>query len=602
MGVIRRIADTLQNVVANLGTERDKASHTTYVDRIFTPSELLTIYRNSWLARAIVDYPAEDATRKWRGWRADADQITKIEKLEKKLGLQKRTQEGLIAARLYGGAAIYINTADADQSTPLTAGKEIVSLVVLTPSVLRPDPIIKDISSKYYGKPELYSLTSSVDAKNIKIHASRLVVFSGDDIPQDAAAATVMSVQGWGDSILQAAIDAVEQADTSMANMASLVFEAKVDVLKFKGYANLLAGDNDDLVTRRLSLQAAMKGINGALVIDGEDDYQQKSANFSGLPDVVTKFMDAVSGASRIPVTRLYGRASAGLSGSGDGDERVYYDRIGNLQATDITPALELLDNCIIHQALGSRPEEIYYDWRPLRQQTESERAEIFSKTATAARALAGANAGEIIPLDALSESLVNEFTEMGVLPGLDQAVEEYGSLAEQGLPADGDLDNRMTVGDAAPRSLYVSRKVLNAAEILAHYEAQGVGGLVYPDAMHVTITYSRTPVDWMKMGETWSGDDDGEISIKAGGARIMEAFGPDRDTAVLSFVSSNLSWRHEDMVRNGASWDWPEYQPHVTIAYAFSGDIEAIEPWRGEIKLGPEIFEEIDENWSDDK
>lgn len=420
------IFDGLKNIVANLGTGRDKAAHTVYVDNPMSASELLTTYRNSWLARAIVDYPAEDATRKWRYWRAEADQITLIERLESRLNLQRRVYEALVASRLYGGAAIYINTGAADQESPLQVGEEIKSLVVLTPNSLQPSEIVRDIDSEYYGRAEFYTLQT--DGRPVYIHASRLVVLYGAHIPQDA---TVSS--RWGDSVLQSAMDSVKNVDTTMANIASLVFEAKVDVFQFDGFAQILADNQDDLVLRRLNLQAAMKGINGAVVIDKLDSYDQKTANFSGLPEVITKFMDTVSGAARIPVTRLYGRAAVGLSGSGDGDERVYFDRIGYLQSTEIGPAMALLDDCIIAQALGNRVETIYYEWAPLRQLSEAERAKVFVDTANAARALAGGQSGEIVPMDALSDAVVNELTEQGVLPGLDQAIEKYGNLNEQG-------------------------------------------------------------------------------------------------------------------------------------------------------------------------
>lgn len=438
MGIIKTFADGLVNIVANLGTARDKAAHNQYVDTLLAGPALLAAYRNSWLARAIIDYPAEDSTRKWRQWRAEAEQITKIERLEKALHLKRRVQDAVTAARLYGGSAIYLNTKTAKQELPLQVGEEeIRSLVVLTRNNLTPDQVVRDIDNPYYGRPEFYTLATGDNAGQVRIHASRLVIFRGATLPEDANTAT--SNQGWGDSVLQSTMDAIQHMDSTMANMASLVFEAKVDVLKFSGLASMLEDEgNDATLTRRLSTQAAMKGINGALVIDAEDDYEQKSANFAGLPDVVAKFMDAVAGASRIPVTRLYGRAAVGLSGSGDGDERVYFDRIGHIQATEIQPAMELLDECLIWQALGKRPEEIYFEWRPLRQLTETERAEIFSKTASAARALAGNNEGALIPMDALSDSLVNEFTEQGMLPGLEQAIEEYGSLGAQGLPAEG--------------------------------------------------------------------------------------------------------------------------------------------------------------------
>ncbi|WP_299312967.1 phage portal protein, partial [uncultured Halomonas sp.] len=101
------ISDGLQNIIANLGTGRDKASHTVYVPDNLTSAELVNMYRTSWLAAAICDYPAEDATRKWRNWRAEAEQITKIEAEEKRLGLQHKVQDALIAARILGGSALY---------------------------------------------------------------------------------------------------------------------------------------------------------------------------------------------------------------------------------------------------------------------------------------------------------------------------------------------------------------------------------------------------------------------------------------------------------------------------------------------------------------
>lgn len=426
-GRVQRVQDGLVNVVANLGTERDKASHSRYVSSIFGAHQLLQAYENSWLAGAIVDYPAEDATRKGRAWRAKPEQIIKIEALERKWGLMGKLQGLLVASRLYGGAALYMNTGDEDQASPLRIPSEIKSLVLLTKDQLSAGPINNDIDSEYYGLPEIYTLSS--DTRQVKIHRSRLVVMVGVAVP-----GTSQVNQGWGNSVLQSTYEAVQQVDATMANMASLVFEAKVDVFKFEGLAELFANQKDALVNTRLSAQAAMKGINGAVVLDAKDSYEQKSATFGGLPEVVSKFMDAVSGASRIPVTRLYGRAAVGLSGSGDGDERVYFDRIGHLQATVMTPAMSLLDECLIYQALGDRPPEVFYEWRPLRQLSENERADIMVKIATAARSFAGNAEGTIIPVDALSDAVVNELNESGLLPGLDQAIKLYGSLSEQGL------------------------------------------------------------------------------------------------------------------------------------------------------------------------
>lgn len=433
-----RIDDGYQNIVANLGTARDKAASGTYTFDFQNNVQLLAAYQTSWLAAKVVDAPAEDATRNWRSWIADAQQIEAIEALEKKLKIKKRVKEAMIAARLWGEAFLYINSSDKGSEKPLRVGSEVRSLVVLTKNELTPDDIVLDINSEYFGRSEYYFLQTK-GAERVRIHASRLAVFYGRTNP---AGYGITGNTNRGLSVLATAMDAVEKLDSVMANVCSLVFEAKVDVFKFKDWANMLAdSSNDALMTRRLHLQAAQKSINGAVVIDADDDYESKSASFGGLPEIITKFAENFCGSSGVPFTRVFGRAAAGLSGNGEGDERTYYDMIAHLQENDVSEALSLLDECIIMQALGARPKEVYYKWRPLRQLTESERADIFSKTATGLRAIAGSGAGAIVPLDALSNAAVNEFAEQGMLPGLQAAIDEYGTLAEQDNLDEGDLD-----------------------------------------------------------------------------------------------------------------------------------------------------------------
>src|SRR5690554_1019142 len=223
------ISDGLQNVVANLGTGRDKAAHTVYVPDNLTSEQLVAMYRTSWLAAAICDYPAEDATRKWRSWRAEAEQITKIEAEENRLGLQHKVQEALIASRILGGSALYISAENQDPSQPLKPGDRINSLVLLGKDELTAEEIVRDISSPYYGKPEFYRINSN----GVRVHASRFAIFTGRKVPG------VYSI--WGDSALQSTLSAIKSADTIVANIASLVFEANVDVMKVQGFADLLA-------------------------------------------------------------------------------------------------------------------------------------------------------------------------------------------------------------------------------------------------------------------------------------------------------------------------------------------------------------------------
>ncbi len=49
--MITGLIDSLQNLLAGLGTNRDKAAHSTFGPVIVNPVEMDNAYRGSWLAR-----------------------------------------------------------------------------------------------------------------------------------------------------------------------------------------------------------------------------------------------------------------------------------------------------------------------------------------------------------------------------------------------------------------------------------------------------------------------------------------------------------------------------------------------------------------------
>jgi hypothetical protein len=153
-------------------------------------------------------------------------------------------------------------------------------------------------------------------------------------------------------------------------------------------------------------------------------------------------------------------------------------------------------------------------------------------------------------------------------------------------------------MNDATPRPLYVHRKMLNAADLIAWAKAQGLESTLPAEDMHVTVLYSRQPVDPMALGNPIFAESDGGLIVKAGGPRALERFG--EGATVLQFASWELSSRHADMIRAGASHDHPDYQPHITLTYeAPEGiDLDAIRPYAGELRFGPEIFAPLDPDW----
>lgn len=424
MGVVRYLSDKLVNLVANLGTERDKASGSVYTPVIMSDVELSNAYRGAWLPRKIVDIPPLDATRRWRGWQATKEQIEKIEAEEKRLDVRGKVKQALTRSRLFGGAAIFIGTGERNTVLPLTAERiqagGIKYLTVMNRRQLSPTEIEQDPQSPLFGKPKSYRLAGS----SIDIHPSRLVIFIGAEHPDPELA--VGNEFGWGDSVLQAVFDAIKQSDGTMANTASLVFEAKVDVIKIPDFMQQLQDPGfEKRVMERIRLAAMAKGINGALLLDREEEYETKTASFGGLPDIIDRFLQAVSGAADIPATRLLGQAPSGLNATGDSDLRNYYDRIQAIQELEMCPAMQLLDECLLRSALGSRPAEIHYVWNPLWQPTATERSEINKRTADTIKVLVDT---KLWPEDALSKAATTLLVEQSVLPGLEAAIAEFGA------------------------------------------------------------------------------------------------------------------------------------------------------------------------------
>lgn len=603
------VNDGLQSLIGALGDPlRDKSASTFYGMPFVSDDQLLNAYRGSWLSRKIVNIPAFDGVRRWRAWNADTKQIELIEAEEKRLDLKRKVLTARVRARLWGGSAIYIGTGDQNIGEELNVDTikkgGIRYLTVMSRAKIAAGEIEYDPTSENYEKPAYYTVNGR------QIHPSRLVIFTGNEQPEPGFA--VFGGVGWGDSVLLAVFDAIKNADAVPANVASLVFEANVDVFGVKDlFAQMSDPEYEKRLLNRFMLVGANKSVNRSILRDFDETYERKAISFSGLEAVIEKFLQIVSGAADIPATRLLGMSPSGMSSTGESDLRNYYDGISASQELEIEPPMRRLDEGLIRSAIGARDPSIWYQWRPLWQMSDKEKAEIGKMNAETANIISTAG---LLPQLALGEALANQLTESGFYPGLEQMIEDNGGL-------DVDLDPPGTVdpvaggllptapvpvpptqpvrpiADAAPRSLYINRKVLNAPDLVAW--ARGQGFTTVQDDLHVTIIHTRSLLDWIKVGNAgdWGSDDKGQVIVKPGGPRLMERFG---DAIVLQFASTSLAWRHEDIVRMGAAVDFPDYQPHITITWQMPDgmDLSSIEPYRGEIRLGPEIFAEVDDNW----
>lgn len=416
--------DGLQSLTANLGTARDKAASTTYAVDEYSEIDLTNAYRSSWLAKKIVEIPALDSTREWRAWQGQPEQIEALEAEERRLGLQVKLLRARTLARLYGRAYLYFDLGDDPEKPPQSTIKKgaIRFLTVLTHHQLTADLLDQDPLSPTFGRPVYYTVVGG--NRNARVHPSRVVELIGNARPEADVTNNLPP-----DSVLTALLQAVKQFDGTAANVASLVFEAKIDVIKVKGLMGI-AGDplQEAKLLQRYALAAAAKSNNGMLLLDYDsEEYDQKSFTFAALADLMDRFAQNSSGAADIPMTRLFGRSAAGMNSTGEGDLRNYYDRVGADQSLVLQPALADFDEVLIQSALGTRPPEIHYVWNTLWKQTDTERSSLGTAAAAMVKSLKDTG---LIPDEVLASSAVALLTQDGALPGLEGAYEDYFEAA----------------------------------------------------------------------------------------------------------------------------------------------------------------------------
>jgi uncharacterized protein len=439
---LRSVYDGMRNFLAGFGDPlKDKSASQRFVLELVDMEQLNAAYRGDWLCRKIVDIPAFDSCRAWREWHAEDDEIELIEEEEKNLGIQRKLMAAQSKARLFGGAAMIMGVEgqlfEEELDVESIKQGDLKFVHVVSRWELEAGTLVKDLTSPWYGEPSYYKRTNTMTVAqeqvkpplelsslgykpgdDLLIHPSRVVRLVGLEYPDLA-----YSQDSWGDSALQPVIDAVKMSGLVNSSIASMIAEAKLDVIKVPGLLEMLSTTaGTEKLRNRFSFSMAAKSTVNATLIDANEEWERIALTFASMDAVMGMYMNIAAGAADIPATRLLGREPAGMNATGASDIRNYYDRLQAEQAIKVQPALARLDEVLIRHALGDRPEEIHYTWKPLWQMDEMQRADVWLKKAQAHKI--DVDTGLINP-DVLREVRANQVIEDGFYPGFEAAAAE---------------------------------------------------------------------------------------------------------------------------------------------------------------------------------
>lgn len=379
--------DSFQNAMARLGFNMPNMLEATAypLTRLTQDYQTLnSLYRNHWIVRKIVDVIPEDMCKNWikLNTQIDPGSMTRLEKVIRKTKTKERILEGLKWGRLYGGAVgvILIEGQEDMLSQPLNydlimPGSYKGLLILDRWSGISPEAeMIGDINNPDFGLPAYYQMTMP-NGQMLRVHNSRVVRFIGNALPLWESWAE----QQWGASVVEAVYDELKKRDNTSYNIANLVFLANLRIYKTNMLDLLSLGDpkmQQDFYSTVQAINMTMSN-SGMTVISQDEELDTKQYTFTGLNDVYESFMLDVAGACEIPVTRLFGRSPAGFNATGESDLTNYYDSIEEKQEAYLSPVLDKLLPVIALSTWGVIPDDLDYEYNPLRKADPKENADL---------------------------------------------------------------------------------------------------------------------------------------------------------------------------------------------------------------------------------
>ena len=189
---------------------------------------------------------------------------------------------------------------------------------------------------------------------------------------------------GWGVSIVEGAIDAINQYLKAVNLLFEVLDEYKIDYYKIKNFnSDLLAPGAQQALLERLLLMNQAKDFQNAAVMDSEDDFIQKMLNFAGFAEIFNQIRMQYSASIKMPMSKIFGIPSSGFS-SGEDDIENYNSMIMASARPRLRPVAHQMVSLRFQQLHGYIPDDLRISFKPLRtlssEQEETVKTQKFSR------------------------------------------------------------------------------------------------------------------------------------------------------------------------------------------------------------------------------
>jgi phage-related protein (TIGR01555 family) len=419
--------DSFQNAQARLGWGTNNQSSASTYSLSYQSRNRVALeaaYRGSWIVAAAVDAVPEDMTRcgiEMSG--LDPDDISAIETDMTSLGIWDRLCENGKWARLYGGSLAVMLIEGQDFSTPLRvetiAKGQFKGLLILDRWMVSPP--VSEVVTEFgpdMGKPMFYDVIADyAGIPKAHIHYSRVIRMEGADLPFFQR----ISENGWGLSVLEPLWDRLIAFDSASVGAGQLIYKAHLRTMTIDGLRDIIASGGPALAGLKAQIEfTRLSQTNeGITVVDGKDKFETHTYTFAGLSDMLIQFAQQLSGATGIPIARLFGQSPTGLSDTGEGPRRQYHEKVHQKQEKELrTPLHRLL--AVMSMSSLSKPLDAGFQFifRGLDDTPEGEKADIATKKVDAV-------------VNAVDANLIKPSTGMKELKASAPVTGMFGSISD---------------------------------------------------------------------------------------------------------------------------------------------------------------------------
>lgn len=325
------------------------------------------MYATFGIIQTMIDQPVDDAFRngfKIKSGQLDEDDVADVWRYFKEHEIVSKAKQVIKWKRLFGGAGMVINTIG-NPNRPLNP--DLIN--EKTPLEFYPADLweLSYQQPETYGEPKPYQPVYYDNQDpfffyGVQLNKSRVLRLKGKEAPSFSRP----MLRGWGMSEIEAMIRDANKYMKADDVIFEILDEAKIDVWKMTGFNTaMLSSEGVSGVAHTVQAANRIKNFQSAIVMDKDDDYDQKQLSFAGLSDICQQNRIGVASSMRMPMAKIFGMSAAGFN-SGEDDIENYNTIVETIRSQDESMILQIT-KLVCQKLKGFMPDDLEIEWPALR-------------------------------------------------------------------------------------------------------------------------------------------------------------------------------------------------------------------------------------------